>query len=265
MSDIRLYLFQCGVQENLKHLITLNRGLNEPLTIPIPFYLITHPRGHVLVDGGNAAQVAEDPEGHWGRIARRYPPRMRPEEACVPQLERLGIALTDVRWIVQTHLHMDHTGALAAIGSFPNAEVLVTRSEWEFAHAPDPIMAGGYIREDFADGSVRWELLEDSEDGYDVYGDGVIRLWRSPGHSPGHQSLEISLPKSGSILLTADACYLQEQWEGRSLPAVATSLLDAVRSVRRLKRLADRAGSTVVFGHDLEQWGSLLKSPDYYD
>jgi N-acyl homoserine lactone hydrolase len=265
MTDVRLYLFQCGVQETLKHLITLNHGLNEPLVIPVPFYLITHPRGHVLIDGGNAAEVAVDPEGHWGPIAKRYPPRMRPEEACVPQLEQMGIDLSAVRWIVQTHLHMDHTGAVAAAEHFPNAQVMVTRAEWEFAFAPDPVMAAGYVAKDFGRRGIPWVLLDEQDDGYDLYGDGVVRLWQTPGHSPGHQSIEVTLPHSGAMLLTADACYLREQWSGRVLPTVATSLLDAMRSLRRLQRLAERSQATVILGHDLEEWQTLRRAPEYYD
>jgi hypothetical protein len=38
--------------------------------------------------------------------------------------------------------------------------------------------------------------MEDTEDGYDVFGDGTIRCWQTPGHAPGHQSFEVTLPNS---------------------------------------------------------------------
>jgi glyoxylase-like metal-dependent hydrolase (beta-lactamase superfamily II) len=38
-------------------------------------------------------------------------------------------------------MHLDHTGAVAALDRFPNAQVLVTRSEYEWAQAPD-VVAG---------------------------------------------------------------------------------------------------------------------------
>ena len=53
-----------------------------------------------------------------------------------------GFDPADVRWIAQSHLHLDHTGALAAIEEFPNAEVLVTRTEHAWAHAPAPFAGG---------------------------------------------------------------------------------------------------------------------------
>ena len=33
--------------------------------------------------------------------------------------------------------YVDHTGAVAVVDQFPNAEVLCTRTEYEWAHAPD--------------------------------------------------------------------------------------------------------------------------------
>ena len=190
---------------------------------------------------------------------------MSPQQACLPELERAGIEPESVRWIIQTHLHNDHTGAVAAIASFPNAQVLATRDEWQFAHAPHRIMRAGYIDADFRGHRVDWVLLDSNDDGYDLYGDGVVRLWRTPGHTPGHQSVEVTLPRSGSLLLTADACYTMSQWEGRALAAVATSLLDHVHSLEKLHRLANRAQATVILGHDQESWQLLPKAPEYYD
>jgi N-acyl homoserine lactone hydrolase len=47
-----------------------------------------------------------------------------------PQLKRLGIGRGDVRWVVLTHLHTDHAGGLH---HFPDNEIIVTRTDLEFA------------------------------------------------------------------------------------------------------------------------------------
>lgn len=49
--------------------------------------------------------------------------RTAPEEEIGPQLGALGIQPADVRWGVQTHLHIDHDGGLKY---FPEAEILVS-------------------------------------------------------------------------------------------------------------------------------------------
>ncbi len=264
-DDIRLYMFECGVLKCHVENIKMNQGLGEPYAIPVPWFLITHPKGDVVIDGGNAAECATDPKGHWGGLTEIYWPEMTPEQACVPAMRAAGFDPADVTWILQSHLHLDHTGALGSIDEFPNAQVIVTRTEYDYAHAPDWFAAGAYINADFDRPNVRWNMLEETDDGYDLYGDGVIRMHRTPGHAPGHQSFEITLPNTGSVLLCIDAAYTVDHWEERALPGFMASAVDAVRSVQKLHRIADRSGSTVVTGHDPEAWPQFKQAPEFYD
>jgi glyoxylase-like metal-dependent hydrolase (beta-lactamase superfamily II) len=264
-DDVRLYMFECGTLKCHVENIKMNQGLGEEYSIPVPWFLVTHPKGHVVIDGGNAAECADDPRGHWGDIVDVYFPEMTPEQACVPALQAAGFDPADVKWILQSHLHLDHTGALGALDQFPNAQVLATRTELDYGHAPDWFAAGGYIQADFNKPGVPWVLLEDYEDGYDLYGDGVIRAWRTPGHAPGHQSFEITLPNTGSVLLTVDAAYTMDHWEEKALPGFLASTVDTVRSVRKMHRIADRSGSMVVTGHDPDAWPNFKHVPEFYD
>jgi len=264
-AGVRLHMFECGTLKCHVHNIKMNQGLGDEYEIPVPWYLIEHPRGLVVIDGGNAAECATDAQRHWGATADVYWPTMTAEQACVPTMKAAGFDPADVRYIVQSHLHLDHTGALAAIDAFPNAQVIATRTEHEYAHAPDWFAAGAYIQSDFNKPGVPWSLLEQGEDGYDLFGDGTIRCWQSPGHSPGHQSFEITLPHSGTMLLTVDAAYTMDHWEERALPGFLASAVDAVRSVRKLHRIALRSDATVVTGHDPEAWPAFKQSPEAYD
>jgi N-acyl homoserine lactone hydrolase len=265
MPDVRLYLFECGVLRCHLENIKMNQGLGEEYAIPVPWYLLAHPRGNVIIDGGNAAECATDPKGHWAGIWEVYWPDMTPEQACVPQLERLGVDPATVTHIVQSHLHLDHTGALAALDAFPNAQVVATRAEHAYAHAPDWFAAGGYIQADFNKPGVPWDLLEPTDDGYDLFGDGVLRMWQTPGHAPGHQSFEVTLPNAGTLLLTVDAAYTTDHWDEKALPGFLASTVDTVRSVRKLHRIAARSDATVVTGHDPDAWPAFKQAPEFYD
>ena len=55
-------------------------GAGETITTPVQWYLLTHPRGNAVIDGGNAPEVAIDAKKHWGTITevRRD---MAPEDA----------------------------------------------------------------------------------------------------------------------------------------------------------------------------------------
>jgi N-acyl homoserine lactone hydrolase len=264
-DDVRLYMFECGTLKCQVQNIKMNQGLGEAYEIPVPWFLITHPRGNVVIDGGNAPECADDARAHWGEVTDHFWPTMTAEQACVPALRAAGFDPADVTYVVQSHLHLDHIGAVAAIHEFPNAKVVATRAEFEYAHAPEWFSASGYVRADFVKPGIDWVLLEPTDDGYDLYGDGIIRMWQTPGHAVGHQSFEITLPNTGSVLLTIDAAYTADHWNEKALPGSMVSALDAVRSVRKLHRIAERSDATVVTGHDPDAWPTFRQAPEYYD
>lgn len=70
-------------------------------TCGITAILVTSPQGHILVDGG---------------VAKAAP-------LVLANIRRSGFAVKDVRWIVATHEHYDHVGALAALKRATGAKV----------------------------------------------------------------------------------------------------------------------------------------------
>ncbi len=68
---------------------------------------------------------------------------MSEEQGCVEQLKRIGIAPEDIRYVVLSHLHSDHTGA---IGRFPMLRML---SRGKSMNMPLPLT--GLLREPIAD------------------------------------------------------------------------------------------------------------------
>jgi len=263
MAELRLYMFECGTIRLKLHIIKMNQGLNELYRMPVPWFFIQHPRGNIVIDGGNAVECATQPYEHWGSAANGSYPEMRIEQGCVNELQRLGIEPDSVTYVLQSHLHSDHTGA---IGRFPNAVHVVQRAEYEYAFTPDWFAAGAYIRKDFDKPALQWMFLEGlATDFYDLFGDGTIRLIFTPGHSVGHQSFLINLLKSPPMLLTADAAYTLDHWNEKALPGFLTSTIDAVRSVQKLHQVVRQSGAQVVTGHDPEAWPTFKKAPDFYD
>lgn len=263
MANIKLYMFQSGTQKCKVHDIKMNQGIGEAYEIPVPWFLLTHPNGNVVIDGGLAVEGLADPRGYWGAAVDSYEPIMAQSQGCVAQLAALGIMPPDIRFVVLSHLHSDHTGG---IGRFPNATHVVQRREYEYAFTPDWFAAAAYARKDFDRPGLRWHFLEaETNDFYDLFGDGVLRTVFTPGHTLGHQSLLVTLPASGPMLLTADAVYTMDHWHEQALPGFMASAVDTVRSVRKLHALTARVGATLVPGHDPETWSSFSLAPRFYD
>jgi glyoxylase-like metal-dependent hydrolase (beta-lactamase superfamily II) len=230
----------------------------QGVEVPVPFFLLRHPEGQVVVDGGNPLAVARDPRGHWGGLADVFEVHMDEAQHCAAQLEALGVAADSVTHIVQTHLHIDHTGAL---GHFPQATVVVHRRELEAARAAESPEASGYVRADYERPELRWQTVEGE---VDLFGDGSVRLIETPGHAAGHMSLLLELADAGSVLLTADASDNRDQWEGRAHPRALHSREQATQSLELLRRVARDTGALIVFGHDPENWSQLRRAPESY-
>jgi N-acyl homoserine lactone hydrolase len=244
--DIELYLFDSG---------TLALGGVE---VPVPFYLLRHPEGTVVVDGGNPLAVAQDARRHWGGLADVFEVHMSEAQHCSSQLQQLGVGPGDVTHVVQTHLHIDHTGAL---GHFPEAAVVVHSRELEAARAAGDPMASGYVRADYDRPELHWKTVEGDTD---LFADGVVRLLETPGHAAGHMSLLIELPDTGPVLLTADACDNRAQWDGSDHVRALHSREQAASSLERLHRLADDTGALLVFGHVARNCAERKRAPASY-
>ncbi len=246
MAGPALYLFASG---------TLALAGTE---VPVPYYLIRHPQGDVLVDGGNPLVVASDPRAHWGQLADLFEVHMDAEQHCLAELGTLGIAPQSVGRVVQTHLHIDHTGAL---GHFPGAEVVVHAAELDGARTADPPAAQGYVRADYEQPGLDWHSFAGD---LDLFGDGTVRLLETPGHSAGHVALLLELEQTGPVLITADAVDNRAQWEGEQDPRAFHSTELAAGSRERLRELARELDPLLIFGHDPENFSQLKHAPDCY-
>lgn len=262
-SGIELHMFQTGTLRTKLKYIKMNQGESD-FEIPVPWFLVKHPQGNVVIDGGNAKEAAIDKRAYWGAVVDAYDPVMEIGENCVDQCKSVGVDPHGVRYVVQSHLHLDHTGA---IGRFPNAQHIVQRSEYEYAFNPQWFARGAYIRADFDRPGLNWKMLGgDYTDNYDLFGDGTFRMIFTPGHATGHQSFLITLPNTGPILLTIDAAYTLDHWNDLALPGLVVSSTDAANSVAKLRKIAADTGAMVVTGHDPENWKEFLKAPgDFYD
>jgi glyoxylase-like metal-dependent hydrolase (beta-lactamase superfamily II) len=265
VEGVRLYPFTTGtVSVGLEWI--KNNQFGGTVHVPVPWYVITHPRGTVLIDGGCPAAAGVDDVAHWGPIVTEVfgmRCHMHPDEACLPTVQAHGFDPESVRFVLQTHLHADHVGALHVSEAFPNARFVTARREWEYSGAPDAFAAATYVRKDL-DKPAAWMFVEDGEDGYDLYGDGAILMYHTPGHTVGHLSFLIRLADSGSVIVMGDACDTIDHWNELCLPGFALSNQDAIHSIRRLHRVAEREDALVLFGHDENQWTTVKKDGEFY-
>jgi glyoxylase-like metal-dependent hydrolase (beta-lactamase superfamily II) len=205
--------------------------------LPVNVFLVEHSQGLCLFDTGQTARAAEP-----GYFPRLYPFfrlsrfELTPEDEVAAQLPRLGYRVEDVRWIVLSHLHTDHVGGLRA---FRDAEVLVSRREWDDAQGLGGRLRG-YLPQYWPAG-IDARLVDFTGPAvgpfpasHDIVGDNSLMLVPSPGHTRGHMSL---LVREGSqfFLFGGDA---------------AMAARDLARSAPMLADFCERSGAVFLATHD---------------
>ncbi len=258
---MKLYAFTSGFLTCDKSAITFGRGVGTPFTVPVPYYLIQHPKGNVLFDLGNALACARDPRKHWGAVLDVYNIKMSEDDYVVNNLKKIGVQPEDINYIVMSHLHLDHAGG---VGDFPNAKYFVQKQELRWAYAPDFYQRLAYIRADF-DKPVPWLQLDGhNDDRFDIFGDGKLIIWFTPGHTPGGQSLVVKL-NAGTFVLTGDSVYTMEVLHEPVLPGLGWDQEIVVASIQRMKMAEELWGYKIITGHDPDVWASLKHAPEYYE
>lgn len=136
----------------------------------------------------------------------------------------------------------------------------VHRDELAFAYDPPVHQAGLYLRADFDVPGIRWREVEGE---HDVFGDGRLVLFPTPGHSKGHQSLLVRLD-GRTVILLADAAYLVEKIRARALPAgaVVWSPDHMVASWEAIERLEREHNAALIPTHDLRFRERVRLAPD---
>lgn len=219
-------------------------------TAPVTCYLIDHPDGVVLFDTGIAHEMVADPEtyGTGAPHMAELTETLELDDELPALLEDRGYGIGDVDTVVVSHLHTDHAGNLSL---FTDAEILVREAELQYAFWP----TAQAQRLFYLDGDVtplrgaEYDVTTPAADEVDLFGDGSVVAFSTPGHSPGHQSLRVELPDE-VVYLGADVANHQDGLARELGPSFVWSADEAVESMRRVRERAEHEDADVRLAHD---------------
>lgn len=215
-------------------------------------YLVNHPSGRLLWDLGLPSQLVGQPPFTQQIFT------VSVESSITDQLAGLGVVPSELTYVSISHAHFDHIGQIDQV---QGATWLVNQTEYDYmfpadgSPPADPTLAANF---------ALFQPMETQiiSDGHDVFGDGSVVIFQTPGHTPGHSSLQLTLPETGPVLLTGDLYHRTESRELGRVPRFNTSEETTLASMAAFEARATDQGAKVIIQHepaDIDPLGGVIR------
>ncbi len=226
--------------------------------------LVEHDDGLVLIDTGSGNKETDKFHDIYAIENAGADGRTLLEDG----LRALGYAPDDVSLVINTHLHFDHAGGNTwrtpsggVEAAFPNARYVVHRGEMHWATHTNERTAASYF-------GANWDAIMaagrfDLVDGEPEVRPG-IRLLHTPGHTPYHQSVQLTSGGETAVFLgdvTPTVAHLPLPW----IMGYDVEPLVTLESKRHLLARAAAEDWLLVFEHDATvAWGRIAHDGKAY-
>jgi N-acyl homoserine lactone hydrolase len=253
----RMYVFNCG-ESRTTDVSRWSPGVNvgQPWEFSNNCYLIRHAKGWMLWDSGFSDAVASMPDG---LVAAGGALRAQLPKTLVSQLAEVGIKTTDITYIAFSHFHPDHAGNA---NLFTGATLYIQETEYDAIFGATP-QKFGFNPATYE--NLRANRVVKLKGDHDVFGDGSVVILSTPGHTPGHQSLLVRLPKTGVVILSGDLAHFQSNWDNRRVPGMNFNSAQTTASMERVAALIVSEKAQFWINHDKAQSAKVPKAPAYVE
>ena len=253
-EGLRLYQLNCGHIDfkDLSFFSDTGDYDGHSGEMVVPCYLIKHPQGWLMWDTGLPESLIGKPNINILGAKETV------STTIESQLKLIGITVKDIHFVSFSHLHGDHAGNA---NLFKDATWILQKKELAFATATPP--PPGINPEQF---SLLKSVKKIEIDGdYDVFGDGSVKFLIAPGHTPGHQVLNVNLKKKGPYILAGDLFHLDNSRKHHLVPIFNTSRAETLASINRIEGLAKIKKAKVITQHEPQAEKLFPALPKYLD
>jgi glyoxylase-like metal-dependent hydrolase (beta-lactamase superfamily II) len=252
----RLYVIECGENhvKDVARFTGLEADKGRAQVFSVNCYLIKHAKGWMLWDTGNADRLAAMPSGMQTPISTAFM-----KKPLADSLKQLGVAPADIQYFAMSHHHGDHSGNANYFGA---STLYMQQAEYDAVFGPEPQKFGVVV--------ANFEKLRGAKTvrlggDHDVFGDGSVVIKSTPGHTPGHQSLFVRLPKSAPVLLSGDMVHIQSNWDAKRAPGFNFNGAQSVQSMNTMDAFLKSSGARLWINHDMAQSSTIPKAPAWVE
>ena len=253
----RMYVIECG-ENHAKDLSSWTTAADKGKAHVFSnhCYLIRHRSGWLLWDSGNADRIATMPNG---LVNPRGTLTAFMRKPLAESLKGIGVAPENIAHFAMSHSHGDHSGNA---NLFSRSTIYMQTAEYDAIFGPEPQKLG-ITPANFE--NLRGARIVKLNGDHDVYGDGSAVIKSTPGHTPGHQSLFVRLPKTGPVLLSGDFVHLKSNWEAKRVPSTNYNIEQSGRSMIDMDSFIKATGAQLWINHDAEQNRAIPKAPAFVE
>jgi N-acyl homoserine lactone hydrolase len=257
----KLYRLDCGHSvANDESVWTPGENVGRSIAFSSTCWLIRRGNEWLLWDTGVPQSTLNDPKG-WSTLPKLIVYHL--DKSITDQLAAIGLKPDDITYVAISHTHGDHIGN---VNLFPNSTILMQRDEYTWISSPDGpndnVNQLKALARKLLGTPKNLKLLDGDTD---VFGDGSVTLFSTPGHTPGHQSLLVHLRNSGFIILSGDVVHLKENFEKNTVPSLNTDKAASIASMARVRRMMATYKAKLFINHDKAQTDTLKLLPAFYD
>ena len=174
------------------------------------------------------------------------------------QLQELGLHPRDIGIVLLSHGHFDHAGNC---DMFAGATFYLQEVEHQAMFGPD-YERYGYVPKLY--GSLKKADVRLLSGDSDLFADGSMRIFSTPGHTPGHCSLLVNLSESGMIMLSADVAHDRYNMDNRIVPKINSDELHSRDSMDRVDAICKEYDAQLWINHDIRQQATIQHAPAWF-
>jgi N-acyl homoserine lactone hydrolase len=100
---------------------------------------------------------------------------------------------------------------------------------------------------------------------FDVFGDGSVKILSMPGHTPGHQSLLVRLPKTGAVVLRGDTTHFEENFVNPRVPGFNFNVEQSRQSMDKIDAVVKAERALLWINHDARQSATIVQAPQFVE
>jgi len=243
-------------------LAKLNILLDKTYTtfLPIWVWVIEHPEGAILIDTGENTAVNDLDKylsfENWFlqfqfKNAAKF--SVHEEDELPYRLHQVNLRTEDLKLVVLTHLHLDHTDGLKFLSK---QEVMVSGYEFKYTQNNMPSTYPSWFKPNKI--QYRNNKIEVFDKAYPITVAEDVLYVPTPGHTEGHSSV-VFKTDDYDIIFAGDASYTQEQVVKSELAGVHVNYKKTGHTYRNLLQYAAARKSIYLPTHDEDSGKRLIE------